>query len=105
MPFAKGKSGNPGGRSRAERFVTEALVMEMKSRADDGDTKGMRGVARKIWDLAELGERWAAEFIRDTLDGKPTQQVDMNMTLVNQEDALDALDGGEQVEQPIGSVH
>jgi hypothetical protein len=28
-------------------------------------------------DLAEEGERWAAEYVRDTLDGKPAQQVNL----------------------------
>jgi len=52
-------------------------MIEMKAREADGDKRGMRAVAGKVWDLAEAGERWAAEFIRDTLDGKPAQQVNL----------------------------
>lgn len=75
MVFKPGESGNPGGRKR-NTFVTDALIMEMKARDKDGDTRGVRKVAITIWDEAEKGERWAAEFIRDTLDGKPIQAVE-----------------------------
>lgn len=77
MAFAKGKSGNPGGRPKT-RHTQEALMMEMRSREAVDDLKGMRGVARKVWELAEEGERWAVEFIRDTLDGKPAQAVTLS---------------------------
>jgi hypothetical protein len=60
---------------RKDKFTRDALVLEMKSREADGDKRGMRKVAVAVWDLAESGERWAAEFIRDTIDGKPAQQV------------------------------
>jgi hypothetical protein len=35
----------------------------------------LRKIVGKVVDLAEGGERWAAEFIRDTIDGKPTQAI------------------------------
>lgn len=40
------------------------------------DGKRARQMAESIWDLAASGERWACEFIRDTLDGKPRQQLE-----------------------------
>lgn len=33
-------------------------------------------MAVTIMDLAESGERWAAEYIRDTVDGKPIQAIE-----------------------------
>ena len=60
---------------RKDKFVREALLMEMKEREKASDRKGMRLLASKAWDLAEAGERWATEYIRDTLDGKPAQSV------------------------------
>lgn len=60
---------------RKDKLTMQALTMEMKDREKGEDSKGMRRVASKVWDLAEDGERWAVEFIRDTLDGKPAQQV------------------------------
>lgn len=62
---------------RKDKHARDALVVEMKAREAEGDKRGMRAVAIKVWDLAEEGERWATEFIRDTIDGKPTQQVDV----------------------------
>ena len=71
-------AGNSNSGRKRHSFVTDALVIEMKAREKDGDKRGMRAVAVKIWDEAEKGERWAAEFIRDTIDGKPMQAVEMD---------------------------
>lgn len=60
---------------RKDKFTREALMMEMKERERGNDPRGMRKLASKVWDLAEEGERWAAEFIRDTMDGKPAQTI------------------------------
>lgn len=74
-------AGNSNSGRRRNTFVTDALVMEMKAREGDGDKRGMRAVAVKIWDEAEKGERWAAEYIRDTIDGKPVQAVEGEIDL------------------------
>jgi hypothetical protein len=74
-------AGNSNSGRRRNTFVTDALVIEMKDREKDGDKRGMRAVAVKIWDEAEKGERWAAEFIRDTIDGKPVQAVEGDIDL------------------------
>lgn len=63
---------------RKDKHTRDALILEMKSREQEGDKRGMRKVASEVWNLAEGGERWAAEFIRDTIDGRPTQQVDVD---------------------------
>lgn len=39
------------------------------------DYKKLRTIADKVLELAEEGERWAVELLRDTLDGKPAQQI------------------------------
>jgi hypothetical protein len=39
------------------------------------DYQALRRIAHKVLALAEEGERWAVELLRDTLDGKPAQQV------------------------------
>ena len=74
-------AGNSNSGRKRNTFVTDALVIEMKDREKDGDKRGMRAVAVKIWDEAEKGERWAAEFIRDTIDGKPVQAVEGDIDL------------------------
>lgn len=92
--------GNANSGRKRNSYVTEALVIEMKSREESGDKAGIRALAVKVWDLAESGERWAAEYIRDTIDGKPLQQIAGILTLVSQEDALAELDG-----QPAEAAH
>lgn len=74
-------AGNSNSGRRRNTFVTDALIIEMKDREKEGDRRGMRAVAVKIWDEAEKGERWAAEFIRDTIDGKPVQAVEGDIDL------------------------
>jgi hypothetical protein len=74
-------AGNSNSGRKRNTFVTDALVIEMKSREAEGDKRGMRKVAASIWDEAEKGERWAAEFIRDTIDGKPVQAVEGELDL------------------------
>jgi hypothetical protein len=66
MPF---EEGNKLGRKRRkfEQAIDRAIL------SDNGDR--LRAAAEKIVDLASQGERWACEFLRDTLDGKPAQQI------------------------------
>lgn len=71
MPFKKGESGNPGGRSKDLPFKT-ALNMEIKAVADD-DQRGLRKIARQLLEQAENGEPWAIKEVADRLDGKPSQ--------------------------------
>jgi hypothetical protein len=69
-------AGNANSGKRRNQYTFEALLLEMKQREKEGDRKGLRGMVMAVWDLAESGERWAVEFIRDTVDGKPMQQVE-----------------------------
>lgn len=80
MPFAEGESGNPGGRPKRAKMTYDALMLELKAResaSTEASPKGLRKIVAKVADLAEEGERWATEFIRDTVDGKPAQQVNL----------------------------
>lgn len=84
-------AGNSNSGRKRHSFVTDALVMEMKAREDAGDKRGIRAVAIKIWDEAEKGERWAAEYIRDTIDGKPIQAVEGELQHTVADPLLDLL--------------
>ena len=69
-------AGNANSGRKRQSFITDALLMEIKARENDGDRRGLRRMAVSIMDLAETGERWAAEFVRDTVDGKPLQAIE-----------------------------
>lgn len=75
MPFQPGQSGNPNGKPKKAKLTYDALMIELKSRGSESDPQGLRKIVGKVVDLAEAGERWAAEFVRDTIDGKPTQAI------------------------------
>ena len=49
--------------------LTRALKQE--------DGKRVRAAAEKLLDLAAAGEAWAIKELRDTLDGKPSQAIDL----------------------------
>lgn len=73
-------AGNANSGRKRNQFMTDALLLEMKAREIEttaDDAKGARKLAQKIWDLAEGGEKWAAEYVRDTLDGRPAQRVEV----------------------------
>lgn len=69
-------AGNSNSGRRRQTYITDALLMEIKAREKDGDKRGLRKMAITIMDLAEEGERWAAEYVRDTIDGKPVQAIE-----------------------------
>jgi len=79
-------SGNQQDRDRSGKFVDgnqaaqkSRFVADLIWRAHlQSEGKRARAMAENVWDLAEKGERWAVEFIRDTLDGKPKQQIEQS---------------------------
>lgn len=93
MPFRKGQSGNPGGRAKARPAKT-ALMMELSSAGDN--VKELREIMRQVIEQAKAGEAWAVQFIADRLDGKPSQQVDLNV-----EDGRDFEDQDELVARAL----
>jgi hypothetical protein len=74
-------AGNANSGRKRNQFTADALILEMKARERDGDRKGMRAVAVKVWEMAEVGDPWAITFIRDTIDGKPMQQIEHSGTV------------------------
>jgi hypothetical protein len=73
MPFAKGKSGNPGGRAR-ERAFTDMLRLALNEEDTQG-VKKLRRIADKLVASAVAGNPFAIQQIADRLDGKPTQPI------------------------------
>lgn len=73
MPFAKGQSGNPGGK-RKDKLFHEALVMQLKE-IEDSDKRGLRRIASQLIKKAEDGDIQAIKEVADRLDGKPAQAL------------------------------
>ncbi len=85
--FAKGKSGNPGGRPKDKPFA-DALRMEIAAAGED--FKALRAIARNLINLAqrdELAAMPAINAIADRLDGKPAQES--TVTIDDKRDATD----------------
>lgn len=66
--------GAPAGNLNAlkgQKYVYDAL---RKALVQD-DKQRLPAAMEKVLTLASEGERWALEFVRDTLDGKPAQTM------------------------------
>jgi hypothetical protein len=78
MPFAKGQSGNPGGRN-VDRPWREALRSISREVVDPITKKNKLGVlAEKVFELALDGDIRAIAEIAQRIDGMPQQQLDVN---------------------------
>jgi hypothetical protein len=77
MPFAKGQSGNPGGRSTEKAFLA-ALRVAINQTGKSGRTK-LDMVARRLVACAIAGEGWAIQQVADRLDGRPMQESTLNI--------------------------
>jgi hypothetical protein len=78
MAFVKGKSGNPGGRSR-EKIFTDALRLELNrvDLTDKDKRKKINRLAEKLVECALVDKQgWAFAQIVDRLEGKPLQPVE-----------------------------
>jgi hypothetical protein len=76
MAFAKGSSGNPGGRPKEKAFA-DALRVAV-NRPDEKDPekrKKLMMLAEKLVKCALDGEGWAMQQVADRLDGKPAQAI------------------------------
>jgi hypothetical protein len=76
--FKPGQSGNPHGRPRKGKTLTDILEKELrrkqvKVRDSDGDIliTGKEAAARKLLQLALSGDVGALKYIFDRIDGKP----------------------------------
>lgn len=77
MPFAKGQSGNPGGRN-VDRPWREALRSVLRE-TDPATKKNKLGaLAEKVVELALAGDTVCIREIAQRIDGMPQQQLDVN---------------------------
>jgi hypothetical protein len=66
MAFEEGNQLASKGR-KVEKMIERALVQE--------DDRRLREGVEKLLDNVANGERWALEFVRDSIDGKPKQAI------------------------------
>jgi hypothetical protein len=75
MAFAKGQSGNPGGRGKEAKLFKDALTVAIK-RAE-GDKTMLAHIADALVAKAMMGDVPAINTIADRLDGKPHQTAEV----------------------------
>jgi hypothetical protein len=71
-PWPKGVSGNPGGRPRG--LIGKALLTQLLK----ADGRDLQAIVTGIIGSAAKGNPAAFAIIRDSVDGKPAQQLDVN---------------------------
>lgn len=79
--WVKGVSGNPKGRPRKGKTLTDILEKELRKknvRTPEGDIPAKEALARKIIALAIDGDVAALKYIFDRVDGKPLASVDVH---------------------------
>lgn len=74
MPFLKGQSGNPGGKT-GQKIIADQLRKEAM-RSARGKPNNLERMCAKVWREAVNGRPWAVQFITERLDGKVPQPVD-----------------------------
>lgn len=70
MAFQPGQSGNPGGRSKREKFITQQLIAELNEIDPQTEAKRLRKVVKALISKAEEGDVTAAREIFDRVEGK-----------------------------------
>jgi hypothetical protein len=72
--FAPGNRGGPGPKPYGQT-ITPILAKIAHELSADGKRTNAEALADKLWELAKAGERWAAEYVTNRLDGKPRETV------------------------------
>lgn len=75
MPFKAGQSGNPGGRPKSNKVLTQHLIAALNE--IDGETKATRArmIVNALIDRAIGGDVAAAKEAFDRIEGKVPQAI------------------------------
>lgn len=87
---AEGGHANPGGRPKTKPF-TDALRAELDAAGEDA--AALRDIAAKLVEEARSGNLQAIKELADRLDGKPSQQMELEARYhtISHEEALAQL--------------
>jgi hypothetical protein len=69
-PWKPGQSGNPGGRPKT--IFGKAALRQLRKRAENGETNLDAVVGTQVKKAIRKGDTRAAEFLRDSIDGRPS---------------------------------
>ncbi|GHT83343.1 hypothetical protein FACS1894137_04210 [Spirochaetia bacterium] len=78
MAYSKGQSGNPNGRPRKGKTMTDLLFKELSHKR--GDTTAKVQVVKKLVDLAIEGDPACIKYVLDRIDGKPAQTISADLS-------------------------
>ena len=80
-PWKKGQSGNPNGRPKKDRCISD-ILSEQGLDVTDGKQTNLQLIVSKLYDKAKGGDLKAIDMIFDRLEGKPAQKVEVEETIL-----------------------
>ena len=80
-PWKKGQSGNPKGRPRHDKCITDLLKLKGDEIKKDGRTK-LQAVIETLYARAQEGDLKAIDMIFDRVEGKPAQKLEVEQDIL-----------------------
>src|SRR5215470_11456126 len=78
-PWPKGVSGNPGGRPKG--IFGKAALRQLRKRAEGGESKLIELIDAQIEKAISKGDTRSAEFLRDSVDGRPVAEANQGTNI------------------------
>ena len=75
--WKKGESGNPNGRPRKNKSLSEELRRVLQERAPDLEQTNLQVIVAKLVEMARDGDKDILRYVFDRLEGRPAQAVEL----------------------------